>query len=311
MTDNVDSDVKISVVTPSFNQGPFIEQTIESVLSQKACFSDFEYIVMDGGSTDETLQILKKYHQCFAWTSEPDHGQAHAVNKGIQCAKGDIIGWLNSDDIYYPGILKTVSDFFEANPGVDVLYGDAALIDGQGKPFGRYLTEKFSLRRLKARCFISQPAAFFRSSAILKYGLLNESLDFCMDYEYWLRLALSGACFAYLPQKLAAARVHSGAKSTHSCLPASAEAIVMLRQKLGYIPATLLVSYAGAAVKSASGEECLSLRFIPSVWAGLWRVSGMHYQGSKRVIAWFAAQWAMLSEFLIRSSRRLLTGKSE
>ena len=129
----------VTVVTPSFNQGRFIRETIESVLSQD--YPNLEYMVIDGGSTDDTLSILKSYQDRFAWVSEPDRGQAHAINKGWRCAKGEILAWLNSDDIYQPGAIRTAVEYFIHNQQVGMVYGEAYHVDESGQPIDRYPTE--------------------------------------------------------------------------------------------------------------------------------------------------------------------------
>ncbi len=205
---------------------------------------------MDGGSQDQTLSLLKHYQNRLRWVSEPDHGQAHAVNNGLQNATGDIIGWLNSDDIYYPDAVRTVCDFFAAHPGVDVVYGQANHIDEHDKVIELYPTEAWSGERLKETCFLSQPAVFFRRSVIERFGLLDEKLHYCMDYEYWIRLSLQGAKFAYLEKVLAGSRLHGETKTLSQPLKAHREAIAMLRNKFGAVAMAWLIVYAVAWVKA-------------------------------------------------------------
>ncbi|MDD5558605.1 glycosyltransferase family 2 protein [Candidatus Methylomirabilis sp.] len=176
----------VSIITPSFNQGRFIRDTIESVLSQG--YPRLEYLVMDGGSTDETVEILRSYGDRLIWRSAPDGGQADAVNTGVRLAKGEIIGWLNSDDTYQPGAIKAAVDYLIAYPEAAVVYGDAHYIDEQNTVIGTYPTEDFDLDRLAQACLICQPTAFIRRSALEAVGLLDVALHYCMDYDLWIRL---------------------------------------------------------------------------------------------------------------------------
>jgi glycosyltransferase involved in cell wall biosynthesis len=193
----------ISVITPSFNQGPYVERTVQSVLSQG--YAPLQYIVQDAGSTDATSGILEKYADQLTAIVEKDAGQSDAVNRGVAKANGEIIGWLNSDDTYAAGTLQTVGEYFARQPEVAVLYGDADYIDVDD----RFIADCAHIepwnhhRLIHYSDFIVQPACFFRRSAFEAVGGLDVSLHYAMDYDLWLRLAAAGHGFAYLPKKLA------------------------------------------------------------------------------------------------------------
>lgn len=222
--------MKITVVTPSYNQGQYIKRTIESVLSQDV--EDLEYIVMDGGSTDETVDILKSYGDRIIWISEKDKGQTDAVNKGIRAASGEIIGWLNSDDIYYPGAINKVLEVFEKNPDVNVVYGNAYHIKEDDSFIEEYYTEDFDYERLKDICFICQPSLFFRKSVVDKYGYLDDKLQYCMDYDYWLRLG-KGEKFYRLNELIAGSRLYDDNKTLGARRKVHEEMLVMQKKNLG------------------------------------------------------------------------------
>ncbi|HWQ88862.1 MAG TPA: glycosyltransferase [Desulfitobacteriaceae bacterium] len=234
--------VRISVVTPSYNQGKFIERTILSVQFQD--IDGVEHLIYDGCSGDETKEILKKYEKDIRWVSEKDHGQAHAVNKGLVEANGDIIGWLNSDDIYYPGALAEVLAYFNANPGVEVVYGRADHIDMNDIAFEEYPTECWNDKRLIETCYICQPAVFFRREVIDRYGLLDQDLHYCMDYEYWLRLGQKGAMIGFIDQKLAGSRLYKENKTLGSTVSVHREINDMIKKKCGKVPKRWLKNYA-------------------------------------------------------------------
>jgi len=240
--------LKFSIVTPSYNQAEFIARTIESVATQEG--ASLDHVIFDGGSTDGTVEVMRGLPQTFRWTSERDGGQADAVNKGIRASDGEIIGWLNSDDVYYPGTLAAVEAYFIAHPDVDVLYGMADHIDRDDRPFEAYPTAEFDLEHLTERCFICQPATFFRRSAVDTWGLLDDTLHFCMDYELWMRFALGGAKFGYLEQKLAGSRMYETNKTLGSRVKVHREINDMMKKRLGRVPDTWLYNYAHALVEA-------------------------------------------------------------
>jgi glycosyltransferase involved in cell wall biosynthesis len=184
-----------SIVTPSFNQGAFIGRTIESVLAQGGGF-EVEHLIVDGGSTDNTLDVLKRYGDRIKWTSEPDRGQVDAINKGFRRGTGDIVGWLNSDDVYEPGAFEKVAAAFDEKPGAKWCFGLCRVIDEDDREVRRGVTayknswiRRYSFPNLLVCDFISQPAVFLKRELFDEVGTLDEGLDWAFDYEYWLRIA--------------------------------------------------------------------------------------------------------------------------
>ena len=199
----------VSVLTPSFNQGVFIPDTINSVASQT--HSNVEHIVMDGGSTDQTIDVLRNAGSRVTWASEPDAGQTDALNKAFKASHGEIIGWLNSDDAYYDvRAIEDVVAFFDGHPSVDVVYGHAARIVSDGRIVRILHVPRFNHRHLLWECFLVQPAVFIRRSAI-EDSFLDEDFHFAMDWELWLRLSKTRQ-FARLDRILAVDRVQEDRK---------------------------------------------------------------------------------------------------
>jgi glycosyltransferase involved in cell wall biosynthesis len=222
--------LSMSVVTPSFNQGRFIGRTIESVLNQDV--PPLEHLIFDAVSTDETAGVLARYGDRVRAVIEKDQGQADAVNKGLRAARGDVIGWLNSDDVYFPGACRAVLQAFEADPTLDVVYGEADHIDADDKVIEAYYTEPFDYDRLKEVCFVCQPAAFFRRRVVERAGELRADLRYCMDYEYWLRVCASKPP-RFLAVKLAGSRLYAETKTLGSRAPVHREILQMLTEKFG------------------------------------------------------------------------------
>lgn len=203
-----------AIVTPSYNTGRHVGAAVDSVLDQD--YAPVDYVVMDGGSTDGTVDVLKSFGPRLTWVSERDRGQADAINRGFARTRGDVLGWLNSDDAYAPGALRAAGEFLAAHPDVAMIYGDADFIDAAGNRIGRcaHVEPVFRRRRLiHYSDFIVQPAAFFRRSAFEAVGGLDPSLNWAMDYDLWLKFAAAGFKVAYLPRVLANYRWLGDSKS--------------------------------------------------------------------------------------------------
>jgi len=201
-----------SIITPSLNQGRFIEKTIQSVINQD--YSNIEYVVIDGGSTDNTVDVIKKYqgHMKY-WVSEPDGGQTEAIRKGFAKISGDIVGWINSDDSYYSkNVIRKVADVFKSNPDINICYGDNIYIDENDSVL--YLRKAFpfySKKLLSIWNYIHQPTVFFRKK-ILDEFQLDSGLHYIMDYEYWLQIS-NRYKFKYVNSIISASRWHTNCKT--------------------------------------------------------------------------------------------------
>lgn len=206
-----DSRPLVSIVTPSYNQAQFLEQTMRSVLEQD--YPHIEYMVVDGSSTDGSVEIIRRYSDRLTWwVSEKDQGQADAINKGLHRANGEIVAWLNSDDLYLPGTIAKVVDAFQAHPGAGLVYGDVVAIDACGKTTNIIRYGNWGLDGLLAFCIIGQPAVFMRRSVLEQAGYLDLSFHFLLDHQLWLRMALLAEAL-YVPQAWAAARFHRESKN--------------------------------------------------------------------------------------------------
>jgi glycosyltransferase involved in cell wall biosynthesis len=202
----------VSIITPSYNQANFLEETIRSVLDQG--YPNLEYIIVDGGSTDGSLEIIQKYADRLAWwVSEPDQGQTDAINKGFSQAKGEILAWLNSDDTYLPAAVAEAVGYLQAHPEIGTVYGDANLIDDEGNVIGKFPAKQTDNRRLmRGYVHVPQQATFFRAELWRKVGPLDPTFFFAMDYDLWVRLS-QHAPLKYYSRLWANFRLHGGAKS--------------------------------------------------------------------------------------------------
>ena len=204
---------KISIITPSFNQAEFLEETILSIINQN--YPNLEIIIIDGGSTDNSIQIIKKYEEFIDfWVSEKDNGQTHAINKGFKKATGDIITWLCSDDTYLSEALHTVGKFFTDNPKAEFVFGNTKAVNENGEILKEIKCLPFNILSFLARVnTIPQPASFYRRSILEKVGYLDETLYLGMDYDFFARIFLQKVKIYHINNFLATYRYHSNSKT--------------------------------------------------------------------------------------------------
>jgi glycosyltransferase involved in cell wall biosynthesis len=219
----------ISVVTPSLNQGAYLSDCLASVQGATA-LGGVQHVVIDGGSTDQTCQILKS-QTAAVWISEPDTGQSQAINKGLRLATGEILSYLCADDLLEPEVLDRVRTIFQSSHDVDVVYGDGFFLEGDSGWKRRKNAGPFSVSRLSRGNFLLQPAVFWRRSVTETFGGFREDLHFCMDHEFWLRIA-PRTKWVYLPEPLAVCRLHCTAK-TSAQLPRAWREAARMQQEYG------------------------------------------------------------------------------
>ena len=216
----------VSIVTPSYNQAQYLEQALRSVLEQDHL--SIEYIVIDGGSTDGSVDVIKKYEDRLAyWLSEKDSGQAEAINKGLARATGDIVAWVNSDDFYFPGAITSAVKAFEAHPEAGMVYGDTVAVDENGEAIHFPKYAQWGLQDLLTFNIIGQPAVFMRRDVLLKAGFLDPSFHFLLDHQLWIRMT-AHAPMIYVPEKWAAGRFHESAKNVAQAAKFGEEAFRIL-----------------------------------------------------------------------------------
>lgn len=233
---------KIGIIIPSYNQGKYLERTILSVL-ENARNANIEIALIDGGSTDNSVEIIQKYKDSFtAWCSETDRGQADAINKGIiRLPDCKYYMWLNSDDIFEDDMsVKKIADFAEREK-YEVCYGLSHFIDENGHVIGEYPVESYSYKKLGNRCFLSQPSVLFSKKAFDAVGPLAQELKMCLDYEYWMRLAQKFD-FGFIREYIGCTRMHGETKTSTMQEKHLCEAIVLLQHYYGRVPMRWIVS---------------------------------------------------------------------
>lgn len=255
--------MQFSIITPSLNQSQFIEETLKSVASQT--YKNYEHIIIDGGSTDNTIKILKKYKKIYpdkiTWISEKDKGQTEAINKGFKMAKGEILAYLNSDDIYAKDTLKIVADFFKKNPQAKIFYGKGGFIDENGNFLGYYKTQSPTLENLFKECVISQPSVFMKRELYEEIGSFDESLNYAMDYDYWIRIAKKYQ-FYFIDKVLSYTRLHKNTKTNQS-EKVFKEILKVLKKNYGKVSDEAVFNYAYVKSKNNFGKikEALKIYF--------------------------------------------------
>jgi len=277
----------ISIVTPSLNQGKFLEETIRSVLLQG--YPNLEYIIIDGGSTDDSVEIIKKYEPWLSyWVSEKDSGQSDAINKGWERATGEIVAYLNSDDLYTPGALGEVALEFGDHPECAVIHGQTITTDQGGKQRGVF-GSSFDLISSINGCndTVAQPSAFIRRSVLSDVGLMDENLHRAMDYDLWLRLRIKYP-FYYVPQRWSKLRCHPASKSSGR-ISLRSDCLAIMKK---------LYSTAGLT------KEVLSLRNRALAWANLFEAQ--MYTATNRPVR---ARWHALVAFILDRQVCLKSGK--
>lgn len=257
----------VTVVTPVLDGAAFIAATIDSVLAQD--YPNLEYLIIDGGSEDETADIARGYGDRLRFVRDADRGQSDAINRGFRLGSGSILAFLNADDLYTRDAVTRGVAEFERRPEAAVVYGRADLIDESGAAIGCYPVEPFEAASLADRCFIAQPAAFIRREAYDQVGGFDPELHFAFDYDFWIRLSRLRD-FAMIDAVLASARVHAGSKTVSQQRPACAEAVTVLARQFGYVPYGWAFALSNAIV-GGEGEVRRIGKVILSLFLGLVR----------------------------------------
>lgn len=275
----------VSIITPSYNQGKFIRETIESVLSQD--YDNIEYIVVDGKSTDNSLDIIKEYEGRLTYISERDHGQSDAINKGFKMAHGEIIAWLNSDDVYEPGCVRRAVEEFEKNNKLGLLYGDGYIIDEHSNKLKVFeYTQEFDYWKLvNFWDYIMQPATFFRTEMLKKVEYLDVNLHYCMDWDLWIKLAAISEV-KYIPELLACSREYGDTKTSTGGDMRLKEIIGLLQKYSGKEKPLGVQSYEASTFYTKNADKIWPVR----KFAG-WYLTYKHKLLNKQLPVQYADGW--------------------
>lgn len=239
MNDRLESNIEntsyqLTVVIPSFNQGKYLEKALLSIIATKI---NIEIFVVDGGSTDNTLDIIKKYETSITgWCSEPDDGQSWAINKGMKLGSSPLVTWLNADDTFYPEGLQRLVTYMEKNPSCSMVYGKGDFIDIFGHCIGYYPTRKFSEYLFATYCIVSQPAVVMRRSTWEAVNGVDESLHMCMDYDLWWRIYKEFGPLTYFEDLVASTRIHDQTKTSTKRRQHYVEAMTLVKKHYGRVP---------------------------------------------------------------------------
>ena len=281
---------RVCIVTPSFNQAQYLEDTIRSVLDQG--YPNLEYIIVDGGSTDGSVDIIRKYESKLAWwVSEPDEGQADGIRKGLARATGEIVAWINSDDYYLPGAILQAASFLKIRPEAGMVYGDVVSLNGKGQPINVQRLPDYTLLDLMTFHIIGQPSVFMRRSVYEKTGGIDPRFHYLLDHQLWLKIA-AGSKIYHLPALWSAARYHADAKNVALAARFGREAY----QIVDWLAVTepFAVLYKANKRKIIAGAHWLNAwycsvggkygRSIAAYWRAFWRNPGRVIADWKRVL---------------------------
>jgi glycosyltransferase involved in cell wall biosynthesis len=272
----------VTIVTPVYQMVNFIDHTLRSVFDQD--YPNIQYIVMDAGSTDGTLEVVRRYEDLkhrnvkFEWFSERDTGAADAVNKGFLRSSGSVFAYLNADDTYMPGAVSAAARALLEDPSIDGVYGEANWVRADGSVIGRYPTLPFDPHVLMSECFICQPASFLRREAFAAAGMLNSALRYSFDYDFWIRISKTHR-LRKISDLLATSRMHDSNKTIGERRNVLRETIAVLQQNYGYSPFRHVLAYTGHL---ADGQDQFSQPFRPSLTKYLmslplgWRFNWRH-----------------------------------